>query len=104
MKRHTSFYFVLALLCLAGTAWSLGAPATSTAAASLPTTLSSPTLPWLSQATPSAEVPGLSRSDLSSAPTLNFLSGYCSLDCSRCSSNQVCQSRHAGICTSVPSC
>jgi hypothetical protein len=31
-------------------------------------------------------------------------SGYCTLDCSRCSSTRECLSRGAGSCTSIPAC
>ncbi|MCP3099271.1 hypothetical protein LZ198_10350 [Myxococcus sp. K15C18031901] len=32
------------------------------------------------------------------------LLGYCTVDCSRCSSNQECLSRGAGACTNIPAC
>ena len=104
MKRHTSFCVVLVLLCLAGAAWSAEAPATSAAAAPQPTTLSAPTLPWLSPVAPTTAAPGLSRSTLSPAPTQIFYSGFCTLDCSYCESYLDCFSRHAGGCTEVPAC
>lgn len=100
MKRHTSFCFVLALLCLAGAAWSVEAPVTCAPAAPTATTLSAPALPWLNQAAPSAEAP----KDLSPAPTPNFFSGYCTIDCSRCTSSLQCESRGAGTCTQIPLC
>lgn len=33
-----------------------------------------------------------------------FFSGYCTEDCSSCSSSAQCQSRGAGTCTQVPAC
>ncbi len=45
-----------------------------------------------------------SASDFLSAPVVFIVNGYCSLDCSRCSSNAQCLSRHAGGCGPIPIC